>query len=83
MKDKISYQENQDKVLLALHRNTISMSLVIIVLGVIILPLSDASSTAFVPLVLSMIVSTCTFIWACFSLRRQVKKMSAQKQKPS
>lgn len=79
MKDKMPSQEHQDNVSRALHRNTIAMTLVIIVFGIILLPSSDPSSAAFVPLVLSMAVSGGTFIWACFSLKKQVKREMERK----
>ncbi|SFQ01556.1 hypothetical protein [Caldicoprobacter faecalis] len=57
-----------------LHRSTITMALVIIVLCIIILPWSNPSSAAFIPLALSIVTSAFTLIWASLSLRKQIKK---------
>lgn len=60
--------------LFGLYRNTITMALVIIVLCIIILHWSEPSSAAFVPLALSMVISSFTLIWATLSLRKQIKE---------
>lgn len=66
-----------------LHRSTITMALVIIVLCIIILPWSNPSSAAFIPLALSIVISSLTLIWASLSLRKQIKKERLNKSKIS
>jgi hypothetical protein len=79
MKKESPSKNYGDSVSKAMHRSTITMTLVLLVFGVMILPWSDPSSAAFVPLVLSMIISLLTLVNACFSLNKQIKKEKQRK----
>ena len=79
MSKKVPSQEHIDNVSKAIYRTTITMTLVIIVFGIMILPYSDPSTAAFVPLVLSMVISIIVLVCSLFSLRKQVKKEMQRK----
>lgn len=57
-----------------IHRSTINMTLVILILGIIILPWSNRHSPAFIPLILSIAISLITLISATISLYKQNTK---------
>jgi protein-S-isoprenylcysteine O-methyltransferase Ste14 len=80
MSKKNISQERRDRVSRSIHRQTIAMALVILVCCIMILPWSDPSQAAFVPLILSMVISLFTLIWAMISLRRQVKEEMAREK---
>lgn len=74
MKKDFLSQEHQGNVSQKMHHSTITMALTILILGIIILPWGDYCSPAFIPLILSIVVSFFTLISAVLSLRKQVKK---------
>jgi protein-S-isoprenylcysteine O-methyltransferase Ste14 len=80
MSKKDISQERQDSVSRSIHRQTIAMALVILICCIMILPWSDPSQAAFIPLILSMAISLFTLTWAVISLRRQVKKEMAREK---
>ena len=80
MSKKDKFQERQDRVTRSIHRQTIAMALVILICCIMILPWSDPSQPAFVPLILSMVVSLFTLTWAVISLRRQVREEMAREK---
>ena len=61
-----------------IHRSTITLALVIFVLGIIILPWSNPFSPAFIPLILSIVISLVTLILASIRLRKLARKDIAQ-----
>ncbi len=71
---KEGFSSFRKEILHKLHRTTIMMSLIIIMLGIIILPWSNPNSAAFIPLILSIAVSLFTLIWTSLSFKNLIKK---------